>query len=130
MKSRVGLLVSVLLVTAVGTAYAIRVSGPGQNTAANSLSVAIASDQRLVASPGVATKVAAVTPGSTDITSSCTDGVLVGEVGDGGLLVKPAGNSDASVQLQVIASQFIPLAVAKIVDGGTSVGAGLVCFSH
>lgn len=109
---------------------AVRPSGPGQTTAANSLSVAVASDQRLNVSPGVATKVTAVTRGS-DMSANCTDGILVGAAGDGGLLVKPLANSDAAVSLSVVSGQFIPLAAAQIVDdAGTSVGAGLNCLSH
>jgi hypothetical protein len=123
-------LVSVLICSAAGVAMAVRPSGPGQSTAANSLSVAVASDQRLNVSPGVATKVTAVTRG-TDMSSNCTDGILVGAAGDGGLLVKPAANSDAAVSLFVVSGQFIPLAAAQIVDdAGTSVGAGLNCLSH
>lgn len=124
-------LVSVLLCSAAGVAFAVRPSGPGQTTAANSLSVAIASDQpKLSAAPAVATKITAVTRGS-DMTSSCADGLLVGAAGDGGLIVKPAANSDASVTLSVVAGQFVPLAVAQVVDdAGTSVGAGLNCLSH
>src|SRR5689334_10321984 len=99
-KFTIPVLVLVCLTTLIGIAAAVRPSGPGQSTKANSLSVAVASDQTVpvsiaTAAPvSVATKVTAVTPGSTDITSSCTDGVLVGQQGDGGLLVAPAANSD------------------------------------
>lgn len=129
-KGHIFALVSVLLCSAAGVALAVRPSGPGQTIGASSLSVVVASDQRLTAAPGVATKITAVTRGAA-MTSSCNDGLLVGAAGDGGLVVNPAANSDAAVTLSVVAGQFVPLWVASVVDdAGTSVGAGLNCLSH
>lgn len=130
--SKIMLLAIAALVLAAGTAMAVRPSGPGRSTAANSLSVVLASDH---ADMPYAPKGNIVTPVTrdTDMTATCKDGVVVGAAGDGGLEVVGAGNAaDAGVRFTVIAGQHIPMAIKYVLtdDGGTSVGANLNCLSH
>ncbi len=130
MKSygRILWLVTVLLCVGATTVFALRPSGPGINTKANSLSVAIATDQPAVAmndipSVAVAATRAEVDAGTAGI-QNCKSGLWVETAADGGLAVVPYGSADAAgVEIfgSVPAGRF-PLATQRVVTTGTSVG--------
>jgi hypothetical protein len=126
-KGHIFALVSVLLCSAAGVAFAVRPSGPGQTTSSASLSVAIASDQsrvRFDESPRVA---AEVTPSDTaDASAACNGSVFAG-VPDAGTLTMYPCESDASVTFNGLGSGArIPGCFKRIMATGTTVS-GIVC---
>lgn len=128
MKSRVGLLVAVLLCTAVGTAFAIRSSGPGQNTSANSLSVAIATDQSRIPTSEIPQSALALTPSDTDASPGCNGVLYVGAPDAGTLTVYGCGN-DASTQFTGLGTGTrLPGCFRRVEATGTA-ARGLVCQS-
>ncbi len=123
--------VSVLCVTLAGAAYAIRPSGPGINTKANSLSVALATDQPSVPVHPGSTLISAVTPASaTDLTANCKDGLLVGNPGDAGnVQFSPSGDAAAVTVTGLVSGERIPVGISKVHDGGNTT-ATVFCLSH
>lgn len=120
-------LVSVLLCTSAGLAFAVRASGPGQTTSSGSLSVVVATDQSripVIETPQVAV---AVTPSdSADASTACSGSIFVG-IPDAGTLTAYACGSDAAVTFNGLAATTrIPGCFRKIMATGTT-AAGLVC---
>jgi len=128
MKTRILLLISVLVCALVGTVQALRPSGPGINTKANSLSVAIATDQPAVAVNDIPTNVVAATIAELDAGASniqaCKSGLWVETAGDGGLVISPYGAADAAttVALGNVPAGRLPIATQRVVTTGTSTG--------
>lgn len=119
------------LLALTGTVYAVRPSGPGINTKANSLSVAIATDQPAVPTTPGANMLYPVGGGSAaDITALCKDGFFVANADAGTLWVLPAAADAGAVSLTGLANaQTVPVALAKVLDGGGTT-ASVVCMSH
>ncbi len=123
--------ITVLLVCIAGAAYAIRPSGPGINTKANSLSVAVATDQPAVAVNDIPTNAVDGTRAELDAgaagVQNCRGGVYVVAAGDGGLVLVPYGATDAAatVTLSGVTAGRLPIATQRIVTTGTTVGATL-----
>ncbi len=129
MKTRVLVLIAVLVCALVGTVSALRPSGPGINTKANSLSVAVATDQPAVAVNDIPTNVVAATVAELDSGTStiqnCRGGLWIVAAGDGGLVLSPYGGADAAttVTLSAVGAGRLPIATQRVVTTGTSVGA-------
>ncbi len=126
--------VAVLSVAVVGAAFAIRPSGPGINTKANSLSVAIATDQPAVSVNDTPTNAVAGTRAELDAGSAgvqnCLGGIYVLAAGDGGLVLVPYGATDAAatVTLSGVTAGRLPIATQRVVTTGTTVGS-TVCLN-
>ena len=153
MKSRITLILTLFLVTLLGTAAATLPSGNGQTTKAKSVSVAIASDQTVPVSGTITatvdtstlataakqdttntaldllkqpTRTAAVTKSdSTDVTSTCTKGLWVGTGGD--VAIKGAGDSSAVTLSNVPSGMFVAGALSRVMSTNTT-ASNIVCF--
>lgn len=128
-KGYIFALVSVLICSAAGVAMAVRPSGPGQSTAANSLSVAVASDQRVSVKDAPPTLAVAITPSDdagVAAFAACTHSIYVGIQDAGTLQAIPSG-SDAGVQFSGLsAGSVIPGSFNRIQATNTTAG-GIVC---
>jgi hypothetical protein len=130
-KYTVPVLVIVCLTTLIGVAAAVRPSGPGQSTKANSLSVAIASDQTVAVSMAAAAvpQTAAVATASDAVDAgfpSCTAGIYTNSAG--AVTAVPCGG-DAGVQfLARTAGSLLSGCFSKILATGTD-AATVVCQS-
>lgn len=133
-KFTIPVLVLVCLTTLIGIAAAVRPSGPGQSTKANSLSVAVASDQVLpvsisTAAPAPST-LTALTPADTDAAPGCSGDLFVG-IPDAGTLTAYGCGNDASVAFNGLGSGQVlrNVCMRQIVATGTA-ARGLVCISQ
>jgi len=125
------LLASILILGVAGIADAVTPSGPGQTTAAHSVSVVMASDATMPSTTVAGidllkqpTRSVAVTKSdATDLTATCTKGLWVGTTGD--LSVKLAGDSTATTWKNVPNGTYIPGAYSRVM--AATAAADIVC---
>lgn len=119
---------TILICVLGATAFAIRPSGPGINTKANSLSVAVATDQPAVAVNDTPSNAVAgirtANDGGTMTLQNCKAGLWIETALDGGLVFSPYGNADAAttVTLGSVPAGRMPIATQRVDPTGTSVG--------
>ena len=126
-KGHIFALVSVLLCSAAGVAFAVRPSGPGQTTSSASLSVVVASDQTRMPVKSAPQIAAAVTPSdSVAASGACTDSIYVAYPDAGTLTAIPCGGDAGVLFSQLGVGTRVPGCFRQIMATGTT-AAGMVC---